>query len=54
MRCNHSKGDRLVEELGWTLRHAPDVPHGPHWRLIGAIHDGDPQWAAYLAEPSAA
>ena len=54
MRCNHSKGDRLVEELGWTLRNAPDVPHGPHWRLIGAIHDGDPQWAAYLAESSAA
>ena len=54
MRCNHSKGDRLVEELGWTLRNAPDVPHGPHWRLIGAIHDGDPQWAAYLEEPSAA
>jgi hypothetical protein len=54
MRCNHSKGDRLVEELGWTMRNAPDVPHGPHWRLIGAIHDGDPQWAAYLSEPSAA
>ena len=54
MRCNHSKSDRLVEELGWTLRNSPDVPHGPHWRLIGAIHDGDPQWAAYLEEPSAA
>ena len=54
MRCNHSKGDRLVDELGWTLRCAPVAPRGPHWRLIGAMHDGDPQWALYLAEPSAA
>ena len=54
MRCNHSKGDRLVEELGWTLRCAPAAPRGPHWRLIGAMYDGDPQWAAYLIEPSAA
>jgi 5-methylcytosine-specific restriction endonuclease McrA len=54
MRCNHSKGDRLVEELGWTLRCAPVAPRGPHWRLIGAMNDGDPQWAAYLVEPSAA
>jgi 5-methylcytosine-specific restriction endonuclease McrA len=54
MRCNHSKADRLVEELGWTLRCDPAVPRGVHWRLIGAAHDGDPQWAAYLTEPSAA
>jgi 5-methylcytosine-specific restriction endonuclease McrA len=54
MRCNHSKSDRLVEELGWTLRCAPVAPRGPHWRLIGAMNDGDPQWAAYLVEPSAA
>lgn len=54
MRCNHSKSDRLVEELGWTMRCTPVAPRGPHWRLIGAINDGDPQWAAYLVEPSAA
>jgi 5-methylcytosine-specific restriction endonuclease McrA len=52
--CNHRKADRLVEELGWTLRCVPSVPRGAHWRLIGANHDGDPQWDAYLAEPSAA
>ena len=45
---------RLIEELGWTLRHVPVVPRGAHWRLIGAAHDGDAQWAAYLTEPSAA
>jgi hypothetical protein len=54
MRCNHSKADRLVEELGWTLRCDPAVPRGAHWRLIGATHDGDPQWAVYLTESSAA
>ncbi len=52
--CNHRKADRLLEELGWTLPVPPAVPRGAHWRLVGAQHDGDPQWAAYLREPSAA
>src|SRR5206468_24250 len=50
----HRKADRLLEELGWTLAVPPVVPRGAHWRLVGAHHDGDPQWAAYLREPSAA
>jgi len=53
-KCNHGKADRLIEELGWSLRCVPVVPRGAHWRLIGAAHDGDPQWAAYLAKTSAA
>ena len=52
--CNHRKADRLLDELGWTLAVPPAVPRGAHWRLVGAHHDGDPQWAAYLREPSAA
>ena len=52
--CNHRKADRLLDELGWTLAVPPAVPRGAHWRLVGAQHDGDPQWAAYLREPSAA
>ena len=47
-RCNHRKADRLIEEIGWELRARPSVPHGAHWRLIGAANDGDPHWAAYL------
>src|SRR5215472_15086327 len=52
-RCNHRKADRLISELGWTLRTDPLVPRGSHWRLIGAARDGDPQWAAYLAVAAA-
>lgn len=48
------KADRLLDELGWTLATPPAVPRGVHWHLIGAHYDGDPQWAAYLREPSAA
>ena len=52
--CNNRKADRLLEELGWTLAVPPVVPRGAHWRLVGAHYDGDPQWAAYLRESSAA
>ena len=54
MCCNHSKADRLIEELGWTMNRIPAAPRGAHWRLIGAANDGDPQWAAYLPESTAA
>ena len=54
MRCNHTKADRLIAELGWTMNRIPVAPRGAHWRLIGAAHDGDPQWAAYLPESTAA
>ena len=53
-RCNHRKADRMIDELGWALDRNPAAPKGAHWRLIGAEQDGDPQWIAYLAEPSAA
>ena len=52
--CNHRKADRLLAEIGWTLPVVPAVPRGAHWRLIGAHHDGDPQWEAYLGSTSAA
>jgi 5-methylcytosine-specific restriction endonuclease McrA len=54
MVCNHRKADRLLDELGWKLRSLPAVPRGTHWRLIGAHHEGDPQWAPYLPAPHAA
>lgn len=29
MTCNHSKADRLLSELGWTLSVTPAVPEAP-------------------------
>jgi len=53
MTCNHRKADKYLEELGWTLPIVPAVPRGAHWRLIGIVQDGDPQWAAYMSESAA-
>ena len=53
-RCNHRKANHLIEELGWALARDPAAPRGPHWRLIGAINDGDPQWAQWLTPEYAA
>ena len=47
-RCNHVKGDRLLAELGWRLRHPPAQPTGAAWRILGTGRS-DPRWAPYLA-----
>lgn len=47
-KCNHRKADRLLSELGWTLRADPCVPRGPHWRLLAHVNDADPEWQRYL------
>lgn len=52
-RCNHRKADRLLGELGWSLRTDPRVPQGPHWRLLAQVTEADPQWEQYLGEPAA-
>src|ERR1700730_17147487 len=31
--CNHRKADRLLSELGWTLRSVASTPKGRHWRV---------------------
>lgn len=51
--CNHRKADRLLNELGWTLRCALVPPKGRHWRLLVAAEALDPEWARYLGEPAA-
>ena len=35
-RCNHTKADRSLAELGWKLPHPPRTPSGAAWRLLGA------------------
>ncbi|SDH61236.1 5-methylcytosine-specific restriction endonuclease McrA [Rhodococcus triatomae] len=51
--CNHRKADKLVSELGWTLRSALVPPSGPHWRLLAATKELHPTWAQYLGEGAA-
>lgn len=51
--CNHRKADRLLAEIGWTLRAALTPPQGRHWRLLASATELDPSWLRYLGEPAA-
>ncbi len=51
--CNHRKADRLLGELGWTLRSTPARPKGQHWRLLSTVKELDPAWMRYLGEGAA-
>lgn len=51
--CNHRKADRLLAELGWTLRTALVPPSGPHWRLLSSTTELHPTWLPYLGEGAA-
>ena len=51
--CNHRKADKMLSELGWTLRASLVPPSGPHWRLLAAVKDLDPAWLRYLGEGAA-
>ena len=46
-RCNHTKADRGIAELGWRLRRAPVAPTGAAWRIVGAKRM-DPRWRPFL------
>lgn len=46
-RCNSTKDDKLLSELGWKLAYQPRVPHGTVWLILG-IAELDPAWAPYL------
>ncbi|MGW0006897.1 HNH endonuclease [Nocardia grenadensis] len=51
--CNHRKADKLLSELGWTLRAPLISPKGPHWRLLSTVNELDPIWLQYLGEGAA-
>lgn len=51
--CNHRKADKLLGELGWTLRASLVPPKGQHWRLLAATKELDPLWLRYLGEGAA-
>jgi 5-methylcytosine-specific restriction endonuclease McrA len=46
-RCNHTKADRHVAELGWKMRVVPQAPNGIAWRVLGT-RPPDPRWTNYL------
>jgi hypothetical protein len=52
-RCNHRKADKLLTELGWTLRLVPKPPKGQHWKLLCTVKELDPAWVRYLDEGAA-
>ncbi|WP_456575230.1 HNH endonuclease [Blastococcus sp. SYSU D00820] len=49
-RCNHTKADRSLAELGWKLPHPPSTPSGAAWRLLGH-RTVDPRWREWLGIP---
>jgi 5-methylcytosine-specific restriction endonuclease McrA len=51
-RCNHTKADRSLAEMGWTLPQPPRAPSGAAWRLLGH-RTVDPRWRSWLGMPDA-
>jgi 5-methylcytosine-specific restriction endonuclease McrA len=49
-RCNHTKADRVIAELGWRMPRQPAAPSGLAWRVLGTGRM-DPQWRPYLDDP---
>jgi 5-methylcytosine-specific restriction endonuclease McrA len=49
-RCNHTKADRSLAEMGWSLPHPPRTPSGAAWRLLGT-RTVDPRWREWLGIP---
>ena len=49
-RCNHTKADRSLAEMGWALPHPPRTPSGAAWRLLGT-RSVDPRWHEWLGVP---
>ena len=49
-RCNHTKADRSLAEMGWALPHQPRTPSGAAWRLLGT-RTVDPRWREWLGVP---
>jgi len=46
-RCNHRKGDKLLDEIGWVLPAPPQAPPAVVSLLLGRA-SREPIWDAYL------
>lgn len=47
-RCNNTKGDRTLAQLGWVLRVTPRRPWGVAWRIRELDRPAE-QWTDFLA-----
>ncbi|CAN5632539.1 HNH endonuclease [soil metagenome] len=47
LACNGRKGDRLLSELGWQLRHTPYTPNGTR-AMLARFGEPLPTWSPYL------
>ncbi len=47
--CNSRKADRLLSELGWTLRVPPSAPRRGHGGVLALSVEPHPTWEPWLA-----
>ena len=47
-RCNSTKSDKLLEELGWEMRYQPTIPATHHWLSVGTSQRDT--WNQYVPE----
>lgn len=50
--CNTKKADKLLSELGWTLKVTPYTPKGIRWVIVG-VAKVDPSWEPYISSVEA-
>jgi 5-methylcytosine-specific restriction endonuclease McrA len=53
LKCNNTKSDKTLNELGWNLANPPRMPHGIAWTVRGA-ESFEPEWNEFLSMPVAA
>ncbi|MEN9989332.1 MAG: hypothetical protein RL508_311 [Actinomycetota bacterium] len=47
LKCNNTKSDKTLAEIGWQLRITPRMPSGGAWTVRGADRL-EPEWDSYL------
>lgn len=47
LRCNNTKSDKTLNEIGWSLRFTPRMPSGGIWTVRGAERS-EASWDNYL------
>lgn len=52
-RCNNTKSDKTLGDLGWELRVTPKMPTGMQW-LVRGVERVEPEWDSFLGLASAA